>query len=219
MMPTNPDTFLNLPEEKRKRVLDEATREFAEHGFHQASVNRMVGRLGIAKGSLFKYFGTKQGLFEHLFGHAIKMFKAPLKDIREATRDGDFFERIRKSMLAGVDFIDAHPRLYSIYLKMLYQENFPMREKLLDEIRQASTKFLRGLVQEAKENDQLRTDMDTTMAVYLLDGVMDRFFQSIALPFLDSGAGLYRADRTTIENRLDEVIAFMRDGLSGTGAS
>ncbi len=218
-MPATPGTFLNLPEEKRKRVLEEATREFAEHGFHQASVNRMVSRLGIAKGSLFKYFGTKQGLFEHLFNHAVELFKAPLKDIREGTRDGDFFERIRKSMLAGVDFIEAHPRIYSIYLKMLFQENFPMREKLLGEIRQASTKFLRNLVEEARKNGQLRADMDTDMAVYLLDGVMDRFFQSIALPFLDSSAGLYRADRTTIENRLDTVIDFMRRGLSGTGAS
>ncbi|WP_147822032.1 TetR/AcrR family transcriptional regulator [Salidesulfovibrio onnuriiensis] len=218
-MPANPETFLNLPEEKRKRVLDEATREFAEHGFHQASVNRMVGRLGIAKGSLFKYFGTKQGIFEHLFGHAIELFKAPLKEIRESTRDGDFFERVRRSMLAGLDFIEAHPRLYSIYLKMLYQENFPLREKLLGQIRQASTKFLRGLVEEAKSNGQLRDDLDTDMAVYLLDGVMDRFFQSVSLPFLDANAGLYKADRTTIENRLDSVIAFMKDGLSGTGAS
>lgn len=218
-MSAKPNTFLNLPEEKRKRVLDEATREFAEHGFHQASINRMVARLGIAKGSLFKYFGTKQGLFEHLFGHAVELFKAPLKEIREITRDGDFFERIRRSMLAGVDFIEAHPRIYSIYLKMLFQENFPLREKLLGEIRQTSTRFLHGLVKEGKESGQLRADMDADMAVYLLDGVMDRFFQSIALPYLDSGAGLYDADRITIENRLDTVIDFLREGLSGTKAS
>lgn len=218
-MPATPGTFLNLPEEKRKRVLDEATREFAEHGYHQASVNRMVGRLGIAKGSLFKYFGTKQGLFEHLFDNAVERLKGPLKEIRKATRDDDFFERIRKIMLAGADFIEAHPRIYSIYLKMLFQENFPMRERLLGEVRQTSTKFLRSLVEEARAHGQIRPETDTDMAVYLLDGVMDRFYQSITVPFLDGGAGLHKADRTTIENRLDTVIDFMRHGLAGTGES
>lgn len=118
-------TFENLPDEKRKRVLTEATREFAEHGYHQASVNRIVGRLGIAKGSLFKYFGNKQGLFEYLFGHAVSQFKKPLKAIRDKNSDKDFFERIEMSLLAGVDFITAHPLVYRIYLKMLFQENFP----------------------------------------------------------------------------------------------
>ncbi len=96
-MPQARKTFENLPDEKRERVLAEATREFADHGYHQASVNRIVGRLGIAKGSLFKYFGNKEKLFEYLFGHAVSQFKKPLKEIRD-TSDSDFFERIEKKL-------------------------------------------------------------------------------------------------------------------------
>lgn len=210
------NTFENLPDDKRERVLAEATREFAEHGYHQASVNRIVGRLSIAKGSLFKYFGNKQGLFEYLFGHAVAEFKKPLKHIRDTTSDKDFFERIELSLLAGVEFIDAHPHIYRIYLKMLFQENFPLRETFLTKVRQGSAKYLRPLVAEAIASGQLRHDIDPDVAVFHLDSVMDRFLQSYAVPHLDGDMGLHQASPETIQTHAREVTDFLRRGLGAS---
>lgn len=179
-------TFENLPDEKRTRVLSEATREFAEHGYHQASVNRIVDRLGIAKGSLFKYFGNKAGLFEYLFGQSMAEFKQPLKDIRDNT-SGDFFDRIEKSFLASGSFIDAHPQIFRIYLKMLFNENFPFRDKFLGEIRRAHAKFLGNLVDEGIASGQLRPDLDRSSAVFAIHSTLDRFLQNYAVPSLDTG--------------------------------
>lgn len=207
------NTFENLASDKRERVLTEATQEFADHGYHQASVNRIVGRLGIAKGSLFKYFGNKQGLFEYLFSHAVEEFKKPLKHIRETTSGHNFFERIELSLLAGVEFIDAHPHIYRIYLKMLFQENFPLREKFLTKVRHGSAKYLRPLVAEAIESGQLRPDIDPDMAVFHLDSVMDRFLQAYAVQHLDGDMGLHRATPETIQKHAREVTDFLRHGL------
>lgn len=212
-MTQNPKTFENLPDEKRERVLNEATSEFAEHGYHQASINRIVKRLGIAKGSLFKYFGNKQGLFEYLFDHAVNQFKQPLKHIRETTSDKDFFERIEKSLLAGVDFIQAHPHIYRIYLKMLFQENFPMRDKFLSEVRRGSSKYLRPLVTAAMESGELRNNLDPDMVVFHLDSIMDRFFQAHAVPNLDGPITLYDTDRKTTEDKARAITDFLRHGL------
>jgi AcrR family transcriptional regulator len=210
------NTFENLPDKKRERVLAEATQEFAKHGYHQASVNRIVERLGIAKGSLFKYFGNKQGIFEYIFGHAVNQFKKPLKDIRDSTSGKDFFERIEKSLLAGAAFITAHPHIYRIYLKMLFQEDFPLRNTFLAEVRQASTKFLRPLVDQGIESGQLRNDLDPEMAVFHLDSVMDRFLQSYAVAHLDGGIGLYKADHELLKNKARAVTDFLRHGLGTT---
>lgn len=215
-MSATPQTFLNLPEEKRKRVLQEATKEFAEYGYHQASVNRIVGRLGIAKGSLFKYFGTKQGLFEHLFSNAVEHIKEPLNKIRTETAGQDLFDRLKKTMLAGLDFIEAHPRIYRIYLKMLLQENFPMREKILGSIRSESSDFLESMVRDAQDSGQVRKDLDTDSMVFFLESMVDRFFQSVTVPMLNGRGSLYQADRATIETRLEAVILIMKDGLGST---
>lgn len=200
-------TFKNLPEEKQARVLSEATAEFADHGYHQASVNRIVKRLGIAKGSLFKYFGNKQGLFKYLFSHAVTEFKKPLKEIRD-TRSGDLFERMEKSLIAGVRFIDEHPHIYRIYLKMLFQENFPLRELFLTEIHQASDKYLRRLVEDAQDAGEIRPDLDTESVVHYLSSTMNSFLQSYAIPGINGVTG----DIST-EDNARATTDFLRRGL------
>lgn len=210
-MPPSPKTFENLPEEKRRRVLDEATDEFAEHGYHQASVNRIVDRLGIAKGSLFKYFGSKQGLFEHIFGRAVTSFKKPLKEIRD-TPGLDFFERIERSLVAGCRFVEDHPQLYRIYLKMLFNENFPLRERFLGEIRGAHAKYLRRLIEDGIRAGQLPADLDTDTAVFTLHAVMDRFFQDHAVPPPDG----VPSEPATLPDKARSLAVFLRRGLAAT---
>lgn len=210
-MPQNSKTFDNLPDDKRQRVLTEATQEFAEHGYHQASINRIVDRLGIAKGSLFKYFGNKQGLFEHIFGHAVTSFKKPLKLIRD-TPGLDFFERIERSLVTGGEFVQAHPHLYSIYLKMLFNENFPLRERFLGEIRGAHAKYLRQLVESGIREDHLPATLDVDMAVYHLHAVMDRFLQGHAVPSLETGI---ETPHATLPDKARALTDFLRHGLNG----
>ena len=56
-------TFLTLPEGKQARLLETATEEFAAQGYQKASINRIVEKLGIAKGSIYQYFRNKEHLF------------------------------------------------------------------------------------------------------------------------------------------------------------
>ncbi|CCH50561.1 TetR/AcrR family transcriptional regulator [Pseudodesulfovibrio piezophilus] len=203
-------TFENLPDEKRQRILSEATREFADHGYHQASINTIVNKLGIAKGSLFKYFGNKQGLFEYLFGDAISQFKQPLKAIRD-TDSGDFFQRIEKSFLASGAFTQSHPHLYRIYLKMLFNENFPLREKFLTEIRRAHDKFLRQLVEDGIASGQLRKDLDIDITVFTIHSIFDRFLQSHTVPTLDHGVG---PSGQSLEDLAQAMTDLLRHGLT-----
>ncbi len=203
-------TFDNLPEEKQQRVLDEATREFADYGYHQASVNRIVSRLGIAKGSIFKYFGNKQGLFEHIFGHGVAEFKKPLKEIRDAP-GRDVFERIEQSFIAACLFVDAHPNIYRIYLKMLSNENFPLRDKFLGEIRAALTKYLRQLIEDGMASEHLPKGIDVEVAIYNLHAIFDRFLQGYAVASLDTG--LEAAGRS-MQDTARSMTDFLRHGLS-----
>ena len=40
--------------------------EFAAHGFHDASLNRIIEAAGISKGSMYYYFDGKEDLFAHV---------------------------------------------------------------------------------------------------------------------------------------------------------
>ena len=208
------ERFLRLDGNKRDRILDTAVEEFAGHGFHQASMNRMARSLGIAKGSLFQYFGNKEGMFGFVFGHAVDLVRAYLHDVKMRQAGGDFFDRIRESLRAGIRFIDDHPHIYKIYLKILFQENFPMRAEFLEQVRFFSGRFLTKQVEAGKAEKALRSDLDTSAMVFFLDALLDRFLQSYAVSYLDSGLGLHRAGPEVIERRIGELIATLRQGLA-----
>lgn len=211
------DTFNKLDEAKKSKILDAAVDEFSRHGFRQASVNRMVERIGIAKGSLFQYFGSKEGLFQVIFHYAVELVRQSLRQVKRETADADFFTRIRESTLAGVRFIKRHPRVYRIYLKMIFQEDFPLRAEFLQQVHLFSAEYLRPIVEAGMARGDLRPDIDADMAVFLLDALMDRFLQAHCVPFLDAGAKIYQADDPDLERKADELVALLRLGMGATG--
>ncbi len=44
---------------RRKQILDAATRVFAEKGFHRATIKEIAGKAGIADGTIYTYFPSK----------------------------------------------------------------------------------------------------------------------------------------------------------------
>lgn len=207
------ETFKRIEGDKQQRILDVAVDEFADHGFRQASVNRIVQRLGIAKGSIFQYFGTKEGLFGYIFHHAVELVRKTLRTVKQETDGADFFERVRHSLLAGIRFIDEHPRIYRIYLKMIFQEDFPLRAEFLQQVHLFSAEYLTPLVERGIARGELRPELDIRMTVFFLDALMDRFLQAYSVPFLDAGAGLYQGSPEEIEQRAGEFIRLIRNGM------
>jgi TetR/AcrR family transcriptional regulator len=207
------DIFNNLEDRKKERILDTAIDEFASHGFRQASVNRMVQKIGIAKGSIFQYFGNKEGLFHFIFDHAVGLVRLSLRQVKQETADADFFERIRRSLLAGIRFIQSHPRVYRIYLKMIFQEDFPLRAEFLQQVHLFSAEYLRPFVEAGIAKGELRPGLNVDMTVFFLDALMDRFLQAYCVSFLDAGAGLYQAPAGDLERRADEFIRLLRTGM------
>jgi len=210
------ETFNKLDEGKKSKILDAAVDEFSRHGFRQASVNRMVERVGIAKGSLFQYFGSKEGLFHVIFNYAVELVRQSLRQVKKETSSADFFERIKESMLAGIRFIERHPRVYRIYLKMIFQEDFPLRAEFLQQVHLFSAEYLRPAVEAGIARGEIRADTNIEMAVFMLDALMDRFLQAYCVPFLDAGAGIYEAPRDELSRKVDEFIKLLRIGMGAS---
>lgn len=207
-------TFDKLAEEKRARVLDESLREFAEHGYHQASINRIAARLAIAKGSFFQYFGSKEGLFRHLFSRALDQLKAPLKAIRDADAALPLDVRLRRVFVTGAAFARAHPLIWRVYRRMITQDDFPLRETLLAQVRAEALTYFQELVEGAMARGELRQGVDPRAAAFLIEAVLDRALAAQDSPLLDAGLGLAGDDETLREQRLAALAELLCRGLA-----
>ncbi len=217
-MPVPKDTFFNLPEEKRERVIRVALEEFAEHGYAQASVSRMVRRAGIAKGSMYQYFDDKKDLYLYLVrlaGEAKVRFMA--QERPPAGRD--FFDDFRGQLLAGARFGLASPRnqLYAQVASKMYAS--PIRDEMLAKMKEMSEAYLADLVRTAQEKGQIRADVPTELVAYFVNAVMsdlNRYVAKVAGVDPDRIAEpeiLRRVQALDLERILTDLVGLLRDGL------
>ena len=88
-MPTK--TFFNLPEEKRKKLLDAIHEEFSRVPFDEVSINQIIRIAGIPRGSFYQYFEDKRDMLQYLMADYRKMFKSHAL-ISLAHNGGDLFQ-------------------------------------------------------------------------------------------------------------------------------
>ena len=51
-------------EERKNEILDVAEELFAEKGYDNASTNDIIARIGIARGTLYHHFGSKEEILD-----------------------------------------------------------------------------------------------------------------------------------------------------------
>ena len=96
-----PKVVPEYKEEARSRILDAASRVFAEKGYHEATMEDVAKQLGVSKGALYLYFSSKERLFEAMSRTAPRAFKEILNStfntqanpVESATR---FFDAMMK---------------------------------------------------------------------------------------------------------------------------
>lgn len=213
-MPVPPKpTFENLSPTKRERIIRTVLEEFSENGYQKTSINRIVGRLGIAKGSIFQYFKDKENLFLFVFGICLDQVKGYLKNVRDDTARMPFFDRLGRTLRAGVRFLHDHPLVYRLYLRVLFESQIPFRQDILVAVRQYSHDFLRGMVVAAQERGEIRKDLAPDVAAFILDAVLDRFLQAQCVEHLDAGLGLHAIPPDETEPWVEGIVETVRRGI------
>src|SRR6202007_821175 len=95
----SPPRYRRMPqrprsEGKRAKIVDAAMRHFAEQGYQAARMGDIASAVGIAKGSIFQHFGSKDGLFFEVYKRAVRSFAKYLDAPAEIRLKG-FFEVLR----------------------------------------------------------------------------------------------------------------------------
>lgn len=95
--------FEHLEPERQEAILRVAAEEFAERGYDAASLNRIIDRAGMSKGSLYYYFDDKTDLFSTVVERATAMMVRlvggfTLEDLTPETYWPAFDQLVRRSM-------------------------------------------------------------------------------------------------------------------------
>lgn len=167
-MPT--ETFFNLPEDKRQRILDLAIDEFAENDYASASISRVVARAGIAKGSFYQYFADKQDLYLYLLQLAVDEKKAFFAGATMPDPEASIFEMMRWLFRYGLDFEFSNPKLSQIGYRAVYGDA-PLPEETAALLRGGMASFYGPLVARGMAAGDIDPALDPDLVAFMLNAM------------------------------------------------
>jgi AcrR family transcriptional regulator len=181
-------------------------RHFAEQGYHAARMGDIAAALGIAKGSIFQHFGSKDGLFFEVYKKAVRSLPRYL-DAPADVREVGFFEVVRYWLVRTEHLLHEDWIPYRVSLLGNYGTDLTLKREinrfLLTEDPYGAVPFVRfGL-----ERAELRHDLDQEMIVSILDWTMERFQDALLTEELDPG--LFRRQGAVLEKKEARIAQFL----------
>ncbi len=168
-------TFLNLPADKRERVVEAAIEEFATVPFEAASVNRIVRRAGIAKGSFYQYFEGMTDLYRYLLLVVFAERKTSFILANPPPEGLGFFGQLAQATVSGIRWGMSEPRISAASRIMWYPlpAESPLRP-FQDEMRELGHANTVLMLEAAREAGVVRADLDLGMAAAFLQSVLQQ---------------------------------------------
>jgi AcrR family transcriptional regulator len=95
-----------------RKLLEAAAQEFGERGYHEAAITGITMRAGVALGTFYTYFESKEELFRALVRDMSDAVRAHVAEAVAGAPDRLAAERI--GLAAFIAFVRKHPELYRI---------------------------------------------------------------------------------------------------------
>ncbi len=98
--------------ETRDKLLEAAENEFGERGFHEAAISGITQRAGVALGTFYVYFDSKEEIFRALVSHMGHLTRQWIAE--RIAESPDRLTAERRGIQAFFEFVRRHGNLYQI---------------------------------------------------------------------------------------------------------
>jgi AcrR family transcriptional regulator len=156
------------PDVRREELLDVALALCVSVGFESTSVERITTEAGVAKGTFYHYFSSKQDLLAQLVRRFGDELFAHLEG-QMAKVEGPAPDRFRALMLTSASWKSSHADASLSYVPYLYKaENQQLRQQLFSEWLERTRPLVLAIVEQGvREGTFDVIDPDATTSVLL----------------------------------------------------
>lgn len=157
----------------REAILEAAAKTFGRLGFHDAKMTDIAAEAGVAAGTLYNYFASKDEIFALMLERGQEHFVETVQ--AAAAAEPDPAQRILVFLRTVFSFLEQNGPLFAIYLRQGGLNEWSrqrLRESDNHHIRR-NVELLKAAFAEAQERGQLRDDLSTEELRELFTGLMD----------------------------------------------
>jgi len=168
--------------DKPQQIIDAAIRVFARNGYYNSRVSDIAREAGIASGTIYLYFKTKDEILVTLFREKMAGWVASVR--REVAAERDPLAKVRKIVALHFRVLEENPELAEVLQVELRQGQKFFRGASAHEVSAyfgVINDVINDVLEEGAASGQIRRDLPVKIATKMLFGAMDQLATSWVL--------------------------------------
>jgi AcrR family transcriptional regulator len=169
---------------RQEEILEAAAKLFAKHGYADTDTQLLADKLGVGKGTLYRYFPSKQDLFlaavDRVMRQLLQQIDASMVGIE------DPLDQIAAAIRAYLAFFAEHPE----FIELLMQERAQFKDRKKPtyfEHREANVErwrdLYRALIAEGRVRDMPVERITDVLGALLYGTIFINYFTGCRMPF------------------------------------
>jgi AcrR family transcriptional regulator len=170
-------------EDRRRQLLDAATAVFAQKGYRNAGVGDIIARAGVARGTFYLYFTSKEEIFlaivEDFHGRVTRALEA-VDAVATDTSGAGAHAALQASFRSWLGFFAAHRDATRVILREASSID-PRFEKGFTDVRQLAVAHFAARFRALQQHGAVRASIDPDLAAHLQLGMFDELLNVYVL--------------------------------------
>ena len=157
--------------ETKNKIFEVSGRLFKEKGFENTTVDEITREAGIAKGTFFNYFPTKEALLLYFGEQKEELIYGLIEN--ETMKNIPAKEKIKNILICLAESCEKDKELTKL---LIFEHTRHMEHSCMgqDECKNSLyrlTKFVYGLLEEGVQNGDVKNSLDIKMAADIITGI------------------------------------------------
>lgn len=205
-------TFLNLSEKRRKEILNVGFEEFALNDYESASLSRIISKLGLAKGSFYRYFENKLDLYTYLCQYVNSLVTANFVRYLDGKGE-DFFRDWVLFFLSLSEIEKDYPMAIRFRFKVAFEQSSEVSQRRNTENPQNRAEFMSGVLRKYQENGLLQKDIDLGFFSLLMTFFNFALSEYIGIKYkIPQASPLYAIDYEILKREAENLLSIIKRG-------
>ena len=165
---------LSLKERQRREreelILQVAEEVLLEKGYYEASIDEIAARVGIAKGTVYLHFASKEDLIFALMMREIKQVIADVEVI--ANSEGSAQNKLERILQSWYGNVIKRIQLFSELFHNVTPHRFKEHGKMVLETWEGASETIRNILDEGKVSGEFTEDIPTVVMISAFLGLL-----------------------------------------------
>jgi AcrR family transcriptional regulator len=205
-------TFRRLDPARQEAILSAILDEAIEKGPTDLNIKQVAERAGVAVGSLYTYFGSREGLLNFAIELCVRLINDMFDSFRPFLSAMPLRDALVAYLSGGVEWSKTQAGLVQFIARAAYHGDPALAERVVRPIANTMREMMRDILMQAAARGEIRPDVDLEAATRVINTLLIAVGDSQILPYLNTYFQFNDPDIPP-ERMLDALLALIWRGI------